>query len=745
KADNRRELLADIVSTAEQQKLAREQERGRLNRFSPAAIAPESLGTVIEAEAYGKSFWKRFLPRWWKLKKQVVSWYSIPNPSASMLQADIAELASYHRRLVTVRQFMAHHSGEISTIGKGEPDWEKTAARIRAVEWLDRAGVQYSFKSAGAGRRAVDQSGLMSAATRLARLSGEVRQKWEELLTEFAVLDPAARLGRPIPDFVTWLNLEAEGCRREAAALGILVRALLPDQDLPFGILRSRAGDVQTLITARKRIINAAGLLHDPRQVEELEEADHGGEADRARGLLEVLEELTCALTAPVVEALTNATIRENISSAVRKSESARRAFDKAWEKVAADIFDPGANVSTNVVMNAMPLADLAKWASERANDGARLGEWAMFVKVEKDVAAFSLGAVLDEIREGEYPASAAADAYRAWFFRLWLDTLQQQVPVLASFVAETHDRLVARFVELDQFVIRTTAERVRGQLLEKPNRPRMREAAPEASELGILLREMNKKRRHLPLRHLFRQIPSILSRLKPCMMMSPLAVSTYLDTPDLTFDIVIFDEASQVRPHDAICAISRGRQLVVGGDPRQLPPTDFFKRTGSEEEKNEAESGTGNFESLLDVCLSLGMPRKRLRWHYRSRREGLIAFSNRYYYDGGLVTFPSADEASGPAVRMELVPGGQYLDGVNVVEARRVAALVMDHARVTPNRTLGVIAFSQRQQERILAEIEVLRRQNAFSESFFSEENDDPFFVKNLENVQGDERDAIL
>src|SRR5205085_4257390 len=140
----------------------------------------------------------------------------------------------------------------------------------------------------------------------------------------------------------------------------------------------------------------------------------------------------------------------------------------------------------------------------------------------------------------------------------------------------------------------------VRPSLLAKTDRPRVRDGAPDASELGILLREVNKKRRHLPLRHLFARTPTLLPRIKPCLMMSPLAVSTYLDNPEFSFDLVIFDEASQVRPHDAVCAIYRGKQLVVGGDPKQLPPTDFFTRSGEEGDDTQPDDGgTAGFESL--------------------------------------------------------------------------------------------------------------------------------------------------
>jgi len=745
-AQQRADFLEELARGAEEQRQAREQEAALLARFSPDALASEAVATVMQAEYQGRSFWSRLWRKWRRVRRQVEQWYvGAPAASTAELRADVARLAAYHRRAVAARQIVAKYLPQLTTAAKGEPDWEATEARVRAVEWLDRAGVQHTFKTTGAGRKSFDQAPLANAAARLTKLSAALREGWDSLLAEFVVRDPPAKLGRPLSELANWLTLEAEGCRREAAALRAFVSALRPDQDVPAGQIRGQAAELQKLVAARGRVADAAAALGDPRSPEELEKADHSAAADEARALLEVLTNLSCPLSADVVAALTEPAARERLAAALKQSDAARRPFEKAWEKVAADVFDPAATVSTDVVMNELPLADLQKWAAARAADGARLAEWANFLKVEKDVAAAGLGPVLDEVRAGEYPAAAAADAFRARFYRAWLDALQQKVPVLASFVAETHDRLVARFAELDRLHVRTTADRVRALLLENPTRPRHRENPPESSELGILLREVNKKRRHMPLRHLFRQIPSVLARLKPCMMMSPLAVSTYLDSPELTFDLVIFDEASQVRPHDAVCAIYRGRQLVVGGDPKQLPPTDFFNRTGEDGEEKDENGGTAAFESLLDVCLSLGITRKRLRWHYRSRREGLIAFSNRYFYDGRLITFPSADEATGPAVRLERVPDGRFADGVNVTEARRVAAMVMDHARTTPDRSLGVIAFSQRQQDRILAEVETLRRQHTYAESFFAEDRDDPFFVKNLENVQGDERDVIL
>src|SRR5262249_4861756 len=213
-----------------------------------------------------------------------------------------------------------------------------------------------------------------------------------------------------------------------------------------------------------------------------------------------------------------------------------------------------------------------------------------------------------------------------------------------------------------------------------------------------------HKKGRPLPLRRLFAAIPTLLPRLKPCLMMSPLAVSTYLESSDFRFDLVIFDEASQVRPHGAICAIYRGRQLLVAGDQKQLPPTSFFERSldlddGTSEEETD-EGDLSDFESVLDVCCTLGLLRRRLRWHYRSRRESLIAFSNRFFYENELVTFPSVHDTDGNrAITFAYLSEGRWKPGpgggFNVVEARRTAELVCDHFRNHPDRSLGVIAFS--------------------------------------------------
>jgi very-short-patch-repair endonuclease len=448
--------------------------------------------------------------------------------------------------------------------------------------------------------------------------------------------------------------------------------------------------------------------------------------------------------------------VRARLEEAVWQGDATRAGcLDDSW-RFLEKLFETARGVSTGIVIEAAPLTDLKCWLTERANDADRLREWTQFCEVERELARAGVAAVLTEVLSGRVKPEEAARAFRARFLRVWLDAQYERVHALRQFATADHERLTERFRDLDRRSVVSAAARIRAAQLSRPDRPRVVTGdAPGSSELGTLLREVNKKRRQLPLRKLFSAIPTLLPRLKPCLMMSPLAVSTYLESLDLRFDLVIFDEASQVRPHDAICAVYRGQQLIVAGDQKQLPPTSFFERALDEDglssnEADEGGAGLEDFESILDVCCTLGLPRRRLRWHYRSRREGLIAFANGFIYGNELVTFPSAyDVAGNSAVTFEYVAEGRWKAGAsggfNAVEARRTAELVISHLCQHPDLSLGVIAFSQRQQLRILDELERLRRENPALEQFFSEDGDEPFFVKNLENVQGDERDVIF
>jgi len=230
--------------------------------------------------------------------------------------------------------------------------------------------------------------------------------------------------------------------------------------------------------------------------------------------------------------------------------------------------------------------------------------------------------------------------------------------------------------------------------------------------------------------------------------MMSPLSIATFLPPGRVEFDLVIFDEASQVKPVDAFGAILRGKQLVVVGDTRQLPPTTFFD-SAIDADDDESELVTSDLESILGLCYLQGMPSRMLRWHYRSRHESLITVSNHEFYEDKLVIFPSPDLGKAEVgLVFHHLPDtvyGRAKSRANLKEASRVAEAVMQHARTKPDQSLGVAAFSSSQMRAILDQLEILRRQDLSCEGFFRSHPNEPFFVKNLENVQGDERDAIF
>ena len=250
-----------------------------------------------------------------------------------------------------------------------------------------------------------------------------------------------------------------------------------------------------------------------------------------------------------------------------------------------------------------------------------------------------------------------------------------------------------------------------------------------------------------MPLRKLFAAIPNLLLTLKPCLMMSPLSVAHFLDARSYRFDMVIFDEASQIFPQDAIGAIFRGKQVIIAGDSKQLPPTNFFAAGLGNDDFDDEDYEEPAGESILEEA-SVILPSRTLLWHYRSRHEHLIAFSNQEIYGGDLITFPSSRSAEpNTGVEFCYVEDGVYENGrsCNIPEALRCVQLVKEHLEKHPDRSLGIIAFSEKQQLAISHQIQRFREQNPQYEAFFAEGRDDEFFVKNLENVQGDERDTII
>jgi very-short-patch-repair endonuclease len=336
--------------------------------------------------------------------------------------------------------------------------------------------------------------------------------------------------------------------------------------------------------------------------------------------------------------------------------------------------------------------------------------------------------------------------SWPSMFLHAWLsstlDTVSQQDPEVRGFMGSTHNRYVEDFTHLDEERISLATDRVRRAHGERTI------AAMNANPHGeqLIRTEATKMRRHMPLRKVFAQAADVLTAVCPCWMASPLSVSQLLDSGRQYFDFVIFDEASQVLPEDAIPSILRGNKLVVAGDSKQLPPTTFFAAADDEEYASDEDAvATEGYESLLDV-MNAFLNGSYLDWHYRSRDESLINFSNHHIYQDRLVTFPGL--GGPPAISHVLVKQEFGVDGQeesSSQEVQRVIALVLEHARSSPDQTLGVITMGIRHMNRVQAALDQALEKHTDLGAFFDPSKGERFFVKNLERVQGDERDAII
>ena len=337
-------------------------------------------------------------------------------------------------------------------------------------------------------------------------------------------------------------------------------------------------------------------------------------------------------------------------------------------------------------------------------------------------------------------PASSLSKLFETAYARWFAARLIDAEPRLKEFVPDVHTSDIEAFRKLEDrlagLAVRYTKARLCGQIPDK-------NAVGKKDGYGILKHQLQLQKRHKPIRQLTTEMGEAFARLAPCMLMSPLSIAQYLP-PDLPpFDLVIFDEASQIAPWDAIGAMARGRQVVVAGDPRQMPPTNFFGRSAGDEEVDDDERDT---ESILEECLAAGLPQHTLDWHYRSQHESLIAFSNSRYYENRLITFPA------PVTRTSAVSwrrvDGVYAKGTGRTNQREAEAIVAETvARLShpDGKTLGIIVLNAEQQRLIEDLLDRERQRNPALERFFGDATLEPVFVKNLETVQGDERDVIL
>ena len=370
-----------------------------------------------------------------------------------------------------------------------------------------------------------------------------------------------------------------------------------------------------------------------------------------------------------------------------------------------------------------------------------KLKDWYQWLLVCNKFEELNISFVTEEYKGRNIPTDKISDVFNKAFSQAVITYIISKEKNLELFKGKIFNEVIEKYKRLTTQFEELTKKELFAKLAS--NLPSFTREATQNSEVGILQKNIKNNARGISIRKLFDQIPTLLSRMCPCMLMSPISVAQYIDADAAKFDLIVFDEASQMPTYEAIGAIARGKNIVIVGDPKQMPPTSFFSVNSVDEDNIEME----DLESILDDCLALSIPSKHLLWHYRSKHESLIAFSNSEYYDNKLLTFPSPDSIES---KVHFVPVQGFYDKGKSRQNKFEAQAVIDEIarrlrdKELRKRSIGVVTFSAVQQsliEDLLSDLFVF---NPDLEAL-ALECEEPLFIKNLENVQGDERDVIL
>jgi very-short-patch-repair endonuclease len=384
-----------------------------------------------------------------------------------------------------------------------------------------------------------------------------------------------------------------------------------------------------------------------------------------------------------------------------------------------------------------LPISDLLGRIQALARDTATPYRVCRTCEIERNLHALGAQRLIDEIRSTRRPARQWIQLFDYVWLTSTLDMAALTDPGVRAFVGTTHNGYVDEFKNFDTKRLAIAAARVRRAHAEHAVAAMNKFPDQES----IIRSEAAKSRKHKPLRKVFGEAKDVLTAVCPCWMASPLSVCQLIGATGI-FDYVIFDEASQVLPEDAIPSILRGKHVIVAGDNKQLPPTTFFSAA---EEEDDSEVDATGYESLLDMMIPF-VRGFHLNWHYRSHDESLIAYSNHHMYDDRLVTFPGPGTNGAIShMHVDYVPTSDGQEESSAGEVKKVVELVLEHARTTPDLTLGVITMGIKHANRIQGALD--RELNGSSElsEFFDTGRQERFFVKNLERVQGDERDVVI
>lgn len=680
-------------------------------------LSTDNLSVVHEFLHLQSKWYRHFLPRQYTLRKLIRGWFRQSDIGKQLPTAEIEKLLEYYKSRAKVAEHEAHAAYSFDVLWRGE--FSDVAELKLFAGWIleYRAAIQAGILSNCSVEKCLDSSDRQTAQSNCDSLLEHSKQLNEQML----LLEQA--LGRQFDEL----------CGSDI-------------QDLEFSKLTrllEMVDDWQHIKRSTHEGRNLFGRLWH------LEESDCNELARFSNWVVDFRHELLQGLLSERACSLVDeGALRQDIQSEIDVARQQYNRFANALSilesKVGEGTLD---RVADGQQLHITRLAEkLHTWRSSLDN----IVEWSNFCLVRHSCSDPLTEPLVKLVLSAQVISSDdIIPLVEGNFADSMLRIAMGERPILAQFTGDAHESKVEEFASTDRSLIELNKARV--QTLLSGKKPRLYEHSARNSQAGILIDQFNRQRKLLPIRQLMGASGNLIQRIKPCFMMSPLSIAQFLDPQTIKFDVIVFDEASQVKPEDALGALMRGNQLVVMGDTRQLPPTSFFDHVTEDEPDEEVSpesTSVIDVESILHQC-KRRFPTRMLTWHYRSRHDSLIAVSNTYFYDNHLQVFP-APSSRGPGIGLHFVQSDDtsYDRGkssVNHGEAVLVAKAAMQHYVNNPTKSLGIGTFNIKQQEAIKQQIEIACRTNPSVAEYFHTGRDEHFFVKNLETIQGDERDVIL
>ena len=720
--------------------------------FSLADISEEGeirqLGATLAAG--GTLRWLK--GDWRKARKQLLSFSANPQVKLPAMLALLENAATFAGKRTTLEQNEVYKSA----FGKHMSGLETDLETLEALrDWYKRVRLQYGV---GFGQKVPIGDAILELAPSVAKavrslVARGVQKQLDELLDDLNNLKEVFAPVAALRDSDTLLVGEEGIVPHLLDKVGGAIQASSPLTNDDTASMADLAERIEKIALLKQRIEKWQSADFDQQLFQGKLGLKPGVSADNTTGLSilrNTLELASCVDGQISNQALVDyiyknpvkhsfALLSDCIDPLRRAVDAEESTYNDYADLVRLDrtawLFDAGDNLDRLIARNQLAL-----------DNGEALQNWLDYVRVRDQLEALGMSQLADAVEKSEIQIDLVDNAYQAGIFDLLARELLREDPKLSRFSGHSQEALQDKFKEYDIKLKQLQCEQIAWRIdqNEVPLGNRSSRVS-QLSEQVLLEHECNLQRPRTPLRQLVLRAGRALVGLKPCFMMGPMSIAQYLVPGKFSFDLVVMDEASQIKPQDALGAVARGGQLVVVGDPKQLPPTSFFERVVGDDE--EDPTGIEESESILDATRSM-FPARRLRWHYRSQHESLIAFSNHSFYDSDLVLFPSPyKQTETYGIQYSRVPRGCFINRKNLEEAKIISESVREHFRYRPDETLGVVAMSAEQRQHIERAIETLAKDDPVFQEWLDKDTNrqESLFIKNLENVQGDERDVIF